>query len=96
MKKVTYTLDEETLAWVDRLAERLSKAKSQVVREAIRFYGQEMGRLSQEERERMLGLFDEVTAGIPTRPRGEVEKELAEVREARRVGGRGGAKELDR
>lgn len=93
MKKVTFTLDEDTVGYLDRTAERLSMPKSQVVREAIRIYGEQAGRLSSEERERMLRVFDEVTEGIPERPREEVEAELEEVREARRGGGRGGGDE---
>ena len=88
MIKVTFTLDDGTVASLERTAARLSKPKSQVVREAIRFYGEQADRLSNEEREEMLKLFDEVTAGIPHRPRAEVEEELAEVRRARRSGGR--------
>jgi hypothetical protein len=45
-------------------------------------------RVSEEERERMLKVLDEAVAGLPTRPREEVEKELREIREARRGGGR--------
>jgi len=90
MKKVTFTLDEPTVTYLDRTAERLGMAKSQVVREAIRVYGEQAGRLSSEERDRMLEVFDDVTADIPERPRTEVETELEEMREARRGGGRGG------
>jgi metal-responsive CopG/Arc/MetJ family transcriptional regulator len=90
MKKFTYTLDEDTVAALERAAERLSRPKSQVVREAIRFYGEHLDRLSPEERERMLALFDELTAALPHRPRSEVKKELDEVRRARQSGGRGG------
>ena len=88
MIKVTFTLDDGTIASLERTAARLSKPKSQVVREAIRFYGDQTDRLSDEEREEMLKLFDAVTASIPQRPRVEVERELAEVRRARRSGGR--------
>ena len=59
-----------------------------MVREAIRVYGEHMERLTREERDRLLGLFDDLTAKIPDRPRGEVEAELEEVRKARRGGGR--------
>ena len=46
------------------------------------------GRLSEEERERMLKILDDYVAAGPTRPREEVERELREIREARRGGGR--------
>lgn len=88
MKKVTYTLDDDTVAHLDRMARRLSKPKSQVVREAIRFYGEEVDRLSDEERDQMLEVFDEVTARIPNRSRADVNAELEAVGKARRSGGR--------
>ena len=88
MNKFTFTLDEDTVAALERVSERLSRPKSQVVREAIRFYGERVDRLSAEERNRMLALFDEATAALPDRPRAEVEEELEEVRRARRSGGR--------
>ena len=88
MNKVTFTLDKETIAALKRAADRLSRPKSQVVREAIRFYGEHVDRLSPDERDRMLALFDTVTADLPDRPRSDVEKELEEVRRARRFGGR--------
>ena len=89
MIKVTFTLDEETVSYLDRTAERLRMPKSQVVREAIQIYGEQAGRLSGEERARLLEVFDQVTDRIPDRPRGEVEQELDDVRRAREGGGRG-------
>jgi predicted DNA-binding protein len=88
VKKVTYSLDDETVAHLDRMAKRLSKPKSRVVREAIRYYGEEMDRMTAEERDRMLEVFDEVTSKIPSRSRTDVNAELEEVRKARRSGGR--------
>jgi metal-responsive CopG/Arc/MetJ family transcriptional regulator len=89
MIKVTFTLDDESVAYLDRMADRLAKPKSQVVREALRLYGEHMSRLTEEERTRMLGVFDAVTPAIPDRPRKEVEEELEALRQARRAGGRG-------
>ena len=88
MVKVTFTLDEPTVTYLARTAERLGLPKSQVVREAIRVYGEQMDRLTDAERERLLEVFDEVTSEIPERPRTEVDKELTEVRRSRREGGR--------
>lgn len=88
MIKVTFTLDDDTVSYLERTAERLAKPKSQVVREAIQLYGEQMGRLTEEERDRMVAVFDEVTEAIPDRPREEVTAELQEVRSARRTGGR--------
>ena len=54
-----------------------------VVREAIRIYGEQAGRLSSEERAHLLDVFDEVTDSIPDRARADVERELAELTRAR-------------
>jgi predicted transcriptional regulator len=86
--KVTFTLDEKTVARLNRAARFLRIPKSQVVREAIGEYSANLGRLSKEERERMLRVLDEALASGPTRPREEVEQELRDIREARRGGGR--------
>jgi hypothetical protein len=88
MIKVTFTFDEETVAYLGRTAHRLGMPKSLVVREAIRVYGEQAGLLSAEERDRALAVFDDVTRDIPHRPRRRVEQELADVRAARRTGGR--------
>jgi hypothetical protein len=88
MIKVTFTLDDETVAYLGRTADRLGMPKSLVVREAIRVYGEQAGLLSTDERDRMLAVFDGVARDIPDRPRHEVERELAEIRATRRGGGR--------
>jgi len=87
-KKVTFTLDEKTVARLNRTAGYLRIPKSQVVREAIGEYSANLGRLSEEERVRMLKILDEALAAGPTRPREEVEQELRDIREARQGGGR--------
>ena len=86
--KVTFTLDDATVARLRQAAERLRKPKSQVVREAIHDFHERMGRLSERERLQMLRVFDEVVARIPARPLAEVNKELVAIRRARRRGGR--------
>lgn len=96
MKKMTFTLDEEAVRELERAAERLDTSKSRVVREALRVYGDQLGRLTDEERARMLDTFDEVVGRIPHRPRDEVEEELAELQRARRRGGRQQAQEEGR
>lgn len=85
--KVTFTLDRETVGLIDDAAQRLNKAKSQVVREAVADYHSRIGRLSEMERRRMLKVFDTLVPRIPTRPQREVEHELREIRRARRSGG---------
>jgi predicted transcriptional regulator len=88
MIKVTFTLDPEAVRELDRAAERLAIPKSQVVREALRVYGEQLGRLSEAERAAKLEAFDRLTPQIPKRTRHEVEAELDRVRSARRGGGR--------
>lgn len=85
---MTFTLDAAAVRELDRAAERLDMPKSQVVREALRAYGEQLGRLTDEERAAMLETFDRVVPAIGDRPRTEVEAELSEVRASRRGGGR--------
>ncbi|PYT30851.1 MAG: hypothetical protein DMG57_06810 [Acidobacteria bacterium] len=86
--KVTFTFDETTVTRLSEAAERLSKPKSAVVREAIHDFHERIGRLSERERRRMLQVFDELVPKIPARPKSAVERELRELRRARRSGGR--------
>lgn len=88
MIKRTFVLDAESASYLDRASARLGIPKSQVVREALRLYGEQMGRLTYEERDRLLDRFDRAVANLPDRPRHEIEAELAEVNRARRGGGR--------
>src|SRR5437762_2218297 len=46
MVKVTFTLDDHTVARLRQAAERLNKPQSQAVREAVRDYADRVGRLS--------------------------------------------------
>ena len=85
--KVTFTLDEQTVARIDRAASRLGISKSKLVREAVREYAARVGRLSEAERLRLIAVFDEVMAQIPDRPDAAVDRELKALREARRKGG---------
>jgi len=86
--KVTFTLDQETLARLRTAAERLAIPKSAVVREAIRDFAERAGRLGETERRRQLDAFDRLVPVIPKRSRAEVERELDGLRRARRAGGR--------
>jgi hypothetical protein len=88
MVKVTFTLDETTVTRLKRSAARLARPQSYVVREAIRDYADRLGRLSEEERLRMLATFDRVIPRLPERPVSEVEGELRAIRYARHRGGR--------
>lgn len=86
--KVTFTLDEEIVHRIGDAAERLAKPKSQVVAEAVADCHSRIGRLSENERKRMLKVFDALVPAMPNRPRRETEDELREIHRARRSGGR--------
>ena len=86
--KVTFTLDEDTVNRLSETARRLAKPKSEVVREAIRDYYSKSDRLSEAERQRMIKVVREFMKKPPTRTQREVDRELQELRRARRSGGR--------
>lgn len=86
--RVTFSLDRETVGLLNDAAQRLAKSKSEIVRSAIRDYCARIGRLSEDERLRLLAAFDELVPKIPKRPQEEVDQELREIRESRRTGGR--------
>jgi hypothetical protein len=86
--KMTFTLDQETAARIDRTAQRLDIPKSAVVREAVAEYAARAGRLSEQERRRMLKVFDDVIERIPRQPARATDAELAAIRRARTQGGR--------
>lgn len=85
---MTFTLDEETALRIDRTAQRLDIPKSAVVREAVAEYAARAGRLSEQERLRMLKVFDDVIERIPLRAARTTDAELAAIRRARKQGGR--------
>ncbi len=88
MAKVTFTLDEGTVATIRKLAERQKKPQSMVVREAVSHYAAKEDRLSDEERDHLLKVLDELGPKLPVRSRPDVERELRELRAERRGGGR--------
>jgi len=88
MVKMTFTLDDETVSVLRKTTERMAKPQSAIVREAIREYGARAGRLSEDERRRMLRSIDAVLSQPASRTAAAVERELRAVRLARRRGGR--------
>ncbi len=88
MVKVTFTLDDHTIARLRQAAERLNRPQSQVVRDAVRDYADRVGRLSEHERLRMLSALDAIVKRKPTRSTADVDRELRDIRAARRSGGR--------
>ncbi len=88
MARVTFSLDEGTVAQIRQTAARLGKPQSHVVREAVAEYAERAGRLSDRERQHALSVLERLRAEAPTRPVAEVDQELQAVRAARRAGGR--------
>lgn len=86
MVKVTFTLDEETVRKLRKMAERTKKPQSLVVREAVARYTAREDKLTPEEQARMLRALDEFRKVARPRPRSEVDKELRELRRSRRTG----------
>jgi hypothetical protein len=88
MVKVTYTLDDETVAAIRRTADRLGRAQSQVVREAVAEYAARTDRISDAERLRIVGILKALRKSPVTRSAAKADAELRELRSARRRGGR--------
>jgi predicted transcriptional regulator len=88
MVKVTFTLDDQTVSRLRQTAARANKPQSQVVREAVNDYADRVGRLSEAERVRMLATLEAIVRRKPTRVSADVDRELREIRAARRSGGR--------
>jgi len=89
MARATFSLDEATIAEIRRLAERLRRPQSQVIREAVADYAARTDRLSERERRQLLGVLEGLRATSPTRTAKEVDAELTTVRQGRQAGGRG-------
>lgn len=88
MARATFSLDEATIAEIRRTAERLRKPQSHVIREAVADYAARADRLSERERQQMLGVLNALKAHRTARSAREVDAEIKAVRRARRDGGR--------
>jgi len=88
MVKVTFTLDDETVARLRKIAQRTRKPQSLVVREAVAEYAARGERLTEDERARALKAYDALAPGVGRRPPAEIARELRELRTARRSAGR--------
>jgi predicted transcriptional regulator len=89
--KVTYTLDDATVTRIRRLADRTRKPQSAVVREAVAYYAAREDSLTAEERERKLAALRELRTRQPQpgdKTAEDVDRELRELRRARRSRGR--------
>jgi hypothetical protein len=88
MVRVTFSLDDQTVASIRRTAARLRKPQSQIVREAVAEYAARSDRLSEAERRQALGVLERLRASRPSRGAAQVDEELRALRAARRAGGR--------
>jgi predicted DNA-binding protein len=88
MARVTFSLDDGTVAQIRQTAARLGKAQSYVVREAVAEYAERAGRLSDRERQHALSVLERLREATPTRAAADVDQELKALRTARRTGGR--------
>lgn len=86
MPKLTFSLDDETVAALKKAAERSRKPQSLIVREAIAEYTARDERLSPSERDRLLDLLRRIKQRPVTRTGAEVDRELREIRRSRRTG----------
>jgi predicted transcriptional regulator len=88
MVRVTFSLDDATVAQIRQTAARLRKAQSHVVRDAVADYAARSDRLSERERLHLMGVLERLRDAKPTRPVTDVDTELRSIRAARRAGGR--------
>jgi predicted transcriptional regulator len=88
MVKVTFTVDEETVETLRRIAARQNRPQSAVFREAVKNYAESADRLNDDERRHMLAVLDRVRNRRPSRTDSEVKAEIAAIRADRRKGGR--------
>ncbi|MGQ0734978.1 MAG: ribbon-helix-helix protein, CopG family [Acidobacteriota bacterium] len=86
MPKVTFSLDEETVRALRQVARRTQKPQSLVVREAITAYAASEEKLSEPERDRLLGILRDIARRVPSRSAADVDRELSDIRRARRSG----------
>jgi Arc/MetJ-type ribon-helix-helix transcriptional regulator len=86
MAKLTFSLDDETVRTLRRVAELKRKSQSLVIREAIVEYAAREDTLPDDERSRRLDVLRELQSQPPTRPQKDVEREIAGLRRARKTG----------
>jgi hypothetical protein len=86
MPKVTFSLDEPTVEALRKAAQRAGKPQSLIVREAIAEYTSRDERLSEADRERLMGVLQRIRSRPASRSGSDVDHELQEVRRSRRRG----------
>lgn len=88
MARITFSLDDATVAQIRQTAARLRRPQSHVVRDAVADYATRTDRLSERERQHLMGVLERLRDAKPTRPAAGVDAELRSLRTARRAGGR--------
>jgi Arc/MetJ-type ribon-helix-helix transcriptional regulator len=88
MARVTFSLDDATVAQIRQTAARLRTPQSHVVREAVADYAARTGQLSERERQQRMSVLERLRNAKPTRPAGDVDAELKSIRASRKAGGR--------
>jgi hypothetical protein len=88
MARITFSLNEATVAQIRQTAARLRKPQSHVVRDAVADYATRTDRLSERERQHLMGVLERLRDAKPTRPAHAVDEELRSIRTSRRAGGR--------
>jgi Ribbon-helix-helix protein, copG family len=88
MARATFSLDDGTIAEIRRVAARLGRPQSQIIREAVADYAARTDRLSERDRLRLMAVLDRLREARPTRSAADVDAELKAARAARRAGGR--------
>jgi hypothetical protein len=86
MPKLTFSLDDETVQALRRTARRARKPQSLIVREAVAQYAAREDRLSDEDRERLLGVIRRIRQRPATRSGAGVDREFRQIRQSRRTG----------
>jgi len=85
MVKMTFTLDDDTVAKLKRAAARFDKPRSWVVREAVADYAAKSDMLTPEEKARMLEALERFKRTPVTGTSADVDREIAEIRASRRA-----------
>jgi predicted DNA-binding protein len=85
MVKMTFTLDDDTVARLKRTAERRGKPRSWVVREAVAEYAAKADMLTPVEKQRMLEALERFKGTPVTGTNADVDREIAEIRASRRA-----------
>ncbi|MEO6212308.1 MAG: ribbon-helix-helix protein, CopG family [Vicinamibacterales bacterium] len=86
MPKLTFSLDDETVEALRTAAHRSGKPQSLIVREAIADYATREQRLSDSDRERLMGALRRIRSRPSKRSAAEVDRELTEIHRSRRTG----------